>query len=312
MKRIKLVICIILGSVMILGGLVALNWFDLLCSSEYYKGFDWNTNEKELEQRLPKEYSWEEGEYRNYTSKVYYPKEYPDTWCQEHFYLDADSNRLKEVEIYYIAKDATGMNLIYDTERGKLSKKLGDGIEYEWRSAICTEWKEKKSTIRIIKSDCEYDDSNDIVRVIYLDNKECAEPVFTEKHLDKNTFETMLNKFFCVANPDYSVKGIDFSKETDFSYFKLSSTEETRKAVALMNKHLFAEDPDGSARTVADAEGITEESPMTVEWVMDHPVRAVKLWDELVRNLKKEDFLKSRNVVDEEYALLTKEEKKRA
>lgn len=78
-----------------------------------------------------------------------------------------------------------------------------------------------------------------------------------------------------------------------------------------MNKYLFGNDADNvhRAQTVAESEGFTEKKQLTVDWVMEHPVRAVKIFDELTWN---NDIFKDKAWVDQNYESLTEEEKKRA
>uniref|UniRef100_I5AQF4 Uncharacterized protein n=1 Tax=Eubacterium cellulosolvens (strain ATCC 43171 / JCM 9499 / 6) TaxID=633697 RepID=I5AQF4_EUBC6 len=288
------------------------NRFGLFRSLEYYKGFDWATTSQRLESRLKKGYQKKNtDEYKMYYTNEWYPDEYPGTWCQESYCVDNKTGYLKEVNILFATRDSKSMNLVYSTEIKKITSKIGKGIEYEDRNHQYTEWIGKRSTIRVIKNDYEYEDSNDAVQIVYLDKKN-MKPFFTEKHLSESVFKLMIEKFYCEPSPAYDEKSLDLTNESDYSYFKLRKTEETYKAVAVMNKYLFGEDQNGSARIVADAEGLSEDHPMTVEWIMQHPVRASKLWDEVVGYTNKDDFLANKEVLDKEYSFLTEEEKHRA
>ena len=314
-KSIGMVIAIVLVTVLV----IACEWLGIFSSPEYYKGLDWNTSARKLEWRLSKDHYWDDDDdCKCYVSNLYYPKEYTGTWCVENFRLDRKSGHLSEVNFYYTTKNSKEMNRVYDTEIRKLSNRLGNGTEYEWMDYIYTEWKGKKSTIRVIKNDYEHDDSNDAVEVVYIDNRECTDPYFTKIHLDKSTFEMMIDQFFCDTSPAYNAEQFDSNKGPDFSYFELIPTEETYKAVAVMNKHLFDEDPYGNAKIVLEVEGLSKQNPMTVEWLMEHPIRAYKLWYRLVGHSIEagqsdaKDFLESKDIVDKEYEQLTEEEKKRA
>lgn len=69
------------------------------------------------------------------------------------------------------------------------------------------------------------------------------------------------------------------------------------------------DDEESVARKMAYLLGeITEECPMTVAWVMNHPVKAVAILKELTRE---DDYPKSKKEIDKEYDSLTEKEKQR-
>jgi hypothetical protein len=78
-------------------------------------------------------------------------------------------------------------------------------------------------------------------------------------------------------------------------------------AVTKKLDHNIASNSDvGSrAKRIVLSKGITEDHPLTVDWVMDHPAKSVAILTELTRE---DDFLKSRSDVDKAYERLTDEE----
>ena len=285
-----------------------IDWFGVFKAAEFYKGLDWNTTKWKVEWRLKKDHYWHNE--KRYISTVYYPKEYRDTWAQEDFYFDEKSERLKKIRLFYATTDSDTMSQVYESQKKRISKKLGKGSEYEGDNFQYTEWREEKTVIRVIKNDYENDDANDIVQVIYL-NKDYSEPFFTKMHLDENTFKMMLNKFFCDSSPVFDERSGDMDIGYDFSQYKLVSTKETSKVVALLNKKLFASNSDveSRAKRIVLSKGIAEDHPLTVDWVMDHPAKSVAILTELTRE---DDFLKSRSDIDKAYEYLTDEEKRKS
>ncbi len=65
----------------------------------------------------------------------------------------------------------------------------------------------------------------------------------------------------------------------DFSHYTLEATAETEMVVEILNYYLFVDvdEEDENARDYAEKHGITMENPMTVEWVMKHPVEALSI-----------------------------------
>jgi hypothetical protein len=207
-----------------------------------------------------------------------------------------------------LSDDTAKLEEIYNAEVEKLKKKLGKGTDCESKYALYTEWRGEYSVIRVVKWDLAFDDSITYVEVIYQDKREFQSPYFTETHIGQDVYEKMLNKFYCTSTPEYNAESIKVSEDTDYSNYKLSPTEETKKVVALINKNLFSgrDDEESVARKMAYLQGgITEECPMTVAWVMDHPAKSVAILTELTRE---DDFLKSRSDVDKAYERLTDEE----
>jgi hypothetical protein len=144
-----------------------------------------------------------------------------------------------------------------------------------------------------------------------VDEKKKEEPFFTEAHLDETEFGIMIHRFYCIPSPKYDAHTIDRSTGPDFSFYTLSPTDDTKKAVALMNTMIYKSDESltEKARTVAKKNGITKETPLKVEWVMKHPKETV----EIMRALTGEgDFLDSKSALERGYDLLTEEEKENA
>ena len=295
---------------MIVAGIViAHSWFGLFSSPEYYKGFDWNTDKKKLEWRLSKDHYWYNDE--EYKTSARAIEENSTIRFYDSFFLDKKTQKLKEIRLDYLSDDTAKLEEIYNAEVEKLKKKLGKGTDCESKYALYTEWRGKHSVIRVVKWDLALDDSISYVEVIYQDKRESKLPYFTKAHIGQDVYEKMLDKFHCISTPEYNAKNVKASKDPDFSDYKLYSTDETQKVVALMNKHLFIENDGGEtiAGRIASSRGITKEHPMTVDWVMDHPAKSVAILTELTRE---DDFLKSRSDVDKAYERLTDKEKRKS
>ena len=295
---------------MIVAGIViAHSWFGLFSSPEYYKGFDWNTDKKKLEWRLSKDHYWYNDE--EYKSNARELKENPTIRFEDSFFLDKKTQKLKEIRLDYLSDDTAKLEEIYNDEVEKLKKKLGKGTDCESKYALYTEWRGEYSVIRVVKWDLAFDDSITYVEVIYQDKREFQSPYFTETHIGQDVYEKMLERFHCISTPEYNEMIVNASKDPDFSDYKLYSTDETKKVVALMNKHLFIENDGGEtiAGRIASSRGITKEHPMTVDWVMKHPAKSVAILTELTRE---DDFLKSRSDIDKAYEYLTDEEKRKS
>ena len=310
MSKRRKALCAFALLMIVAGIVIAHSWFGLFSSPEYYKGFDWNTDKKKLEWRLSKDHYWyNDEEYKTNARKL---EENTDIWFHDSYLLDKKTCRLKEIRLVFITDDRTKIQEIYETEVRKVSKKLGQGTECESYSSLYTEWRGKRSIIRVAKSAASIDDQDTYIEVVYQDKREFNVPFFTEAHIGQDVYEKMLDKFYCTSTPEYNAESIKVSKDTDYSNYKLSPTEETKKVVALINKNLFSgrDDEESVARKMAYLQGgITEECPMTVAWVMKHPAKSVAILTELTRE---DDFLKSRSDVDKAYEHLTDEEKRKS
>jgi hypothetical protein len=295
---------------MIVAGIViAHSWFGLFSSPEYYKGFDWNTDKKKLEWRLSKDHYWyDDTEYKTSARKL---EENSNIRFYDSFFLDEKTQKLKEIRLVYLVEDNVKLEQVYANEVDELKRRLGRGTEGEAGDALFTEWRGKHSIIRVSKQDCEYEDLNTYVEVVYQDKGEYNEPYFTETHLWQDVYEKMIDSFYCVSTPEYDADTIRASKNNDYSAYKLRPTDETKKVIALMNKYLFSGEDKGTqvARRIASSKGITVENPLSVDWVMKHPAKTLLI----LRHLTKEkDFFKSKSEIDKAYNLLTKEEQQRA
>ena len=305
----KKILGIIVIVALVSGSIVAFIWFGFFSSPEYYKGFDWDTDKQKLEWRLSKDHYWyDDTEYKTSARAI---EENSTIRFYDSFFLDKKTQKLKEIRLVYLAEDSAMMERIYDAEVGKIKKKLGSGIEGESYSSLFTVWRGKKTIIRVTKKDTEFDDLNTYVEVVYQDKRKYDMPFFTEAYLGQDVYEKMINSFYCSSTPEYNTEFIKRSKKFDYSNYKLSPTEETKKVVALMNKHLSTGSDDGTivAGRIAASKGITEENPLTIDWVMKHPAKSLEILKFLTRE---DDFLKSKKEIDKEYDSLTEEEQQRA
>ncbi|MCR4652643.1 MAG: hypothetical protein K5744_03005 [Eubacterium sp.] len=304
--------CVILASLIMASLLISYALFGSWWSSEYYRGFNWHAGEKWIDLRLRIKHVWYDGDDgRECLTEDVDTQEYTKTRVQEQYWLDKERGTLKKIERTYTTRDPSEMERIYQEKVADIKKKLGESDDYELSYYFASEWKTKHSTIQVIKDDSQYEDLNKNLRVVYMDSDMYNEPYFTEAHMNKGEFEMMLDKFYCISSPHFEQRQISQKKEADYSNYKLRPSKETSKVVALMNKYLFGNDADNvhRAQTVAESEGFTEKKQLTVDWVMEHPVRAVKIFDELTWN---NDIFKDKAWVDQNYESLTEEEKQRA
>ena len=219
----------------------------------------------------------------------------------------------KDIFLYsQTTKSAASYNHLIE----KIAGKLPQGRSFIHNNSVCGQVSHRGENIR------EFARRHDVILFVsgvffatrgmeMVDEKKKEEPFFTEAHLDETEFGIMIHRFYCIPSPKYDAHTIDRSTGPDFSFYTLSPTDDTKKAVALMNTMIYKSDESltEKARKVAKKNGITKETPLKVEWVMKHPKETV----EIMRALTGEgDFLDSKSALERGYDLLTEEEKENA
>lgn len=129
-------------------------------------------------------------------------------------------------------------------------------------------------------------------------------PYFTEYRLSKEEFGEMIDGFYVKTEPNQKrgswLEDLNKSQWPDYSGFQMEATDETTKAVAVLNYYLFEERSEQDQRGIRRAEEMhfNAEKPITVEWVMDHPAEAAYIMDGMWGD---GTFLKKAKKVDEIY-----------
>lgn len=111
-----------------------------------------------------------------------------------------------------------------------------------------------------------------------------AQAYYTEYHLTWWQFRAMISRFGVDVTPTVPLMHDPREEEwPDYSYYVMEPTEYTGKMVVVLSYNLFV-DPqtkdDLEAAELAAEYGFSAENPITVEWVMEHPVEAVEIYKE--------------------------------
>lgn len=107
-----------------------------------------------------------------------------------------------------------------------------------------------------------------------------SEPYFTEYKISSSELNYMIHAYYVKTNPQLKSSwyaNLDKSKWPDYSDFTIEITEETKKAVAVLNDVLFDEKSEFDKEGIKRAEefGFSSQNPITEEWVIKHPKEAV-------------------------------------
>jgi hypothetical protein len=101
------------------------------------------------------------------------------------------------------------------------------------------------------------------------------QPYFTKYHFTKNELNRL--EFFVVKNtPDY-YNAVTDDKGPDYSYMKVESTEDTKKAITVLNYLLFDVCKEPDARKVAESYGLSYDNRITLEWFDEHIPEALDI-----------------------------------
>ena len=81
------------------------------------------------------------------------------------------------------------------------------------------------------------------------------------------------------SNPEWMWDDPDKDKWLDYSNYTIEPTEDTEKVVTVLNYELANElySTEQEAVELFKKYGFSKENPMTVEWIMDNPQKAVKV-----------------------------------
>ena len=110
------------------------------------------------------------------------------------------------------------------------------------------------------------------------------EPYFTKDKLTTHVMDVLKEKFHVKVTPSWRKekwRKEDLDDWPDYSYYTIEATEDTEIVVTVMNDDLFNDlseyDIDGFEK--AKEYGITADNPLTVDWVMEHPNKAVEIME---------------------------------
>ncbi len=127
------------------------------------------------------------------------------------------------------------------------------------------------------------------------------EPYYTEYKLTGEEMEYMCGYLWCESSPNW-LEELPTEDHPDYTYVKLTPTETTEMVVTIMNDSAFcANEYEEELYLELEQNGVTEDSPFTVEWIMTHPKLAVKC-------VKKEKYVEDYTLLVHYYGLVTADE----
>ena len=103
-------------------------------------------------------------------------------------------------------------------------------------------------------------------------------PYFTKYKLNEEEMNILNSQFHVETTPDWW-ENWNEEDRPDYSYYKIEATEDTKIVVAVLNYWLFDDklEMDQEAWKKAEEYGFTTDNRITVEWVMEHPRKAVEI-----------------------------------
>ena len=101
---------------------------------------------------------------------------------------------------------------------------------------------------------------------------------FTDKKITAYEMGIMVDYYHVKSTPEFPWE-LDEEDWPDYSYYTIESTEDTEKVVTVLNYELANElySTEQEAVELFKKYGFSKENPMTVEWIMDNPKKAVKI-----------------------------------
>ena len=101
---------------------------------------------------------------------------------------------------------------------------------------------------------------------------------FTNKKITASEIGVMVDYYHVKSTPEFPWE-LDEEDWPDYSYYTIESTEDTEKVVTVLNYELANElySTEQEAVELFKEYGFSKENPMTVEWIMDNPKKAVKI-----------------------------------
>ena len=102
---------------------------------------------------------------------------------------------------------------------------------------------------------------------------------FTKNKLSVSEMNVMVFFYHVKSNPEWMWDDPDKDKWPDYSNYTIEPTEDTEKVVTVLNYELANElySTEQEAVELFKEYGFSKENPMTVEWIMDNPKKAVKI-----------------------------------
>lgn len=99
---------------------------------------------------------------------------------------------------------------------------------------------------------------------------------FTNKKITASEIGVMVDYYHVKSTPEFPWE-LDEEDWPDYSYYTIESTEDTEKVVTVLNYELANElySTEQEAVELFKEYGFSKEKPMTVEWIMDNPQKAV-------------------------------------
>lgn len=134
---------------------------------------------------------------------------------------------------------------------------------------------------------------NDSYRTKYR-LEEGEERYFTKHHFTESDMDKLTYLFGMKTTPSYinaEESESSYSNENlNYGSMKIESTDETQKAIMVLNFVLFDQGKEVSARKLAEQYGFSFENRITIEWFDEHISEAIKIINSLKNDLAVEDL----------------------
>ena len=102
---------------------------------------------------------------------------------------------------------------------------------------------------------------------------------FTKNKLSVSEMNVMVFFYHVKSNPEWMWDDPDKDKWPDYSNYTIEPTEDTEKVAVVLSYELANElySTEKEAVELFKKYGFSKEKPITVEWIMDNPKKAVKI-----------------------------------
>lgn len=129
---------------------------------------------------------------------------------------------------------------------------------------------------------------------------------FTKNKLSASEMNVMVFFYHVKSNPEWMWDDPDKEKWPDYSNYTIEPTEDTEKVAVVLSYELANElySTEQEAVELFKKYGFSKENPITAEWIMDNPQKAVKIM-RLIRDNRR--YINEENSVYPAYEKITGE-----
>ncbi len=135
------------------------------------------------------------------------------------------------------------------------------------------------------------------------EKRRSQEPYFTEFHLTWEQMYAMWYYYGIGTTPQmYFIADPEDEEWPDYSYFIMKPTSRAERVVVVLTYRMFVNpkyEEEERASILASGYGLSAEKPMTVDWVLEHPVEAVEIMQEA--NYIRDGYHRIDSMVDDVY-----------